>query len=153
MKKKSTTASELAEMGYCEKKMLFEHRLGQRVSRERVLAREEGLAAHSAFHRDAARVAPTLTSSEAKPWCFIASEIFGSAAPETAVLRQFRDGVLRGCAPGRAFITAYYRHSPGIARWLRHHPVPRVVVRSLLRLAVLVLRRCFRRQSAPGQVE
>lgn len=145
MRKKSTSASELAEMGYCEKKMLFERRLGQRVSRERIASREEGLAAHNAFHRDAVRVAPTLVTSEAKPWCFIASELFGPAAPETAVLRRFRDGVLRGSAPGRAFIGAYYRYSPGCAHWLRRHPLARAVARTLLRLAVLVLLRCMRR--------
>jgi len=131
-KKKFTSASELADMGYCEKKLLFEERLGRRVSSERVESRLVGEAAHKTFHRDAVAYAPGLKSSEAKPWCFIASELYGAAAWETAALRLFRDRVLRQCAAGRVFIGVYYRHSPGIARWLRRHRRTRKLARLCL---------------------
>jgi hypothetical protein len=145
-KKKFTSASELADMGYCEKKLLFEDRLGRRVSSERVESRLVGDAAHRAFHRDAVACAPGLKSSDAKPWCFIASELFGSTAWETAALRLFRDRLLRQFAAGRTFIGLYYRYSPGIARWLHRHRRTREFARLLLRPLAVVLKWCFERK-------
>lgn len=154
MKKKHITkASELAEMGYCEKRMLFVHRLGPRASPAREEARLDGLAAHQAFHRDAVTIAPNVQSSEVKPWCFIASELFGQAAWETMALRMARDQVLRRCAAGRAFIGVYYRYSPHMARWLRRHRRVRVVARVLLRGVAVALRWHFDRQSRANGVE
>lgn len=145
-KKKFTSASELADMGYCEKKLLFEERLGKRVSSERVESRQVGDAAHKAFHRDAVTCSPDLHSSETKPWCFIASELYGSTAWETAALRLCRDRLLRQCAAGRAFIGMYYRYSPGIARWLHRHRHVRKLARVLLRPLATVLKWGFERK-------
>lgn len=143
-----TSASELAEMGYCEKKMLFSQRFGKRVSPERAAAMREGIAIHRGFHRDAMAVAPNARSSEAKPWCFIASELFGQTAWETAALRMGRDRVLRQYAIGRAFIGAYYKHSPGIARWLHRHRRCRALARALLWPLAAVLKWCFDRNAS-----
>lgn len=152
MQKKSfTSATELADMGYCEKKILLSQRLGRRVSPNRAEARREGVAIHWTFHRDAIAVAPNVRSSEVKPWCFIASELFGQTAWETSALRMWRDRVLRQHAIGRAFIGTYYRHSPGIARWLRRHRRARALVRVLLRPLAAVLKWCLDRNvSARG---
>lgn len=148
MKKKQTTsASELAEMGYCEKRMLFVHRLGPRASPAREEARLDGLAAHQAFHRDAVTIAPNVQSSEVKPWCFIASELFGQGAWETMALRMARDRLLRRYAAGRAFIGVYYRYSPRIARWLRRHRRVQAVARVLLQPVAALLKWHFDRQS------
>jgi hypothetical protein len=145
-KKKFASASELADMGYCEKKVLFEERLGRRVSAERIESRQIGDAAHKAFHRDAVTFAPGLKSSEAKPWCFIASELFGPSAWETEALRLCRDRLLRRCAFGRAFIGVYYRYSPRIARWLRRHRRISKLARVLLRPVAVVLKWTFERK-------
>lgn len=148
MKKKLTTsASELAEMGYCEKRMLFEHRLGPRASLTREKARLDGLAAHQAFHRDAVTIAHDVQSSEVKPWCFIASELFGQGAWETNALRMVRDRVLRQHAVGRVFIGAYYRYSPRMASWLRRHNHIRLIARVILRSVAAALKWYFDRQS------
>jgi hypothetical protein len=152
-KKQTTSASELAEMGYCEKRMLFEHRLGPRASPAREKARLEGLVAHQAFHRDAVTIAPDVQSSEVKPWCFIASELFGQGAWETDALRMARDRLLRRCAAGRAFIAVYYRYSPGLARWLRHHRRVRTVARMLLRPVAVAFKWHFDWHSRASGVE
>jgi len=135
-------------MGYCEKKMLFSQRFGKRVSSERVEAMRDGVAIHRAFHHDAMSVAPNARSSEAKPWCFIASELYGKTAWETEALRMGRDQVLRQHAIGRAFIGAYYRHSPVIARWLHRHRGTRALARVLLRPLASLLRWCLDRNTS-----
>lgn len=153
MKKRMTSASNLAEMGYCEKRMLFEHRLGKRVSPAREAARLDALAAHRAFHRDAVAIEPGVRSSEAKPWCFIASELFGQSAWETKALRLARDQLLRRYAAGRVFICVYYRYSPCIARWLRHHRHVRAGACLFLRLVASALKWCLDRPSSSRRYE
>ncbi|OFZ19663.1 MAG: hypothetical protein A2X94_16525 [Bdellovibrionales bacterium GWB1_55_8] len=56
--------------------------------------------------------------------CFIATAAFrtGDAAP-VRLLREFRDRVLLRFPAGRAFVRAYYRHSPDAAKWLQDHPL------------------------------
>ncbi|WP_371875081.1 CFI-box-CTERM domain-containing protein [Duganella vulcania] len=131
--------------------MLFEHRLGRRVSPTRAKARRDGVAAHEAFHLEASVLAPGVGSSEAKPWCFIATELFGESAWETITLRMCRDRILRPYPAGRAFIGMYYRHSPAIARWLCGHRRSRACARLLLRPAAVLLKWLFVRYSSlPG---
>jgi hypothetical protein len=47
-------------------------------------------------------------------------------------LRRFRDRVLLQFGAGRAFVAAYYEHSPPIADWIAGSQVLRAVVRGLL---------------------
>lgn len=142
-KTKFVSASELAEMGYCEKKMLFELCLGRRISPERMQAQAQGTAAHQQFHRDATVSSPYPRLGNVKPWCFIASELFGPKAAETVLLRQFRDMVLRKYSLGRAFVRIYYQHSPTVAGWMHRHRFARAVTRAVLRPLVLFLRWLF----------
>jgi hypothetical protein len=58
-----TTASQLAEMGFCEQKLVFKHRLGPRLSRARREARLVGTAAHHRFLTSAFAEQPTVISS------------------------------------------------------------------------------------------
>lgn len=43
------TASQLAEMGYCERKMLLQHRYGARVASAREAMRKRGTCEHERF--------------------------------------------------------------------------------------------------------
>lgn len=74
-------------------------------------------------------VAPAAAGAGSDP-CFIATAAYGSAnAPELAYLRGFRDRYLLTNAAGRAFVAAYYRFSPPLARAIRPHPALRAIVR------------------------
>jgi hypothetical protein len=65
--------------------------------------------------------------------CFIATAAYDSAdAGPVMVLRLFRDRYLLGNAPGRAFISWYYRNSPSWARSLNQHPAFKPLVRVAL---------------------
>jgi hypothetical protein len=72
--------------------------------------------------------------------CFIATAAWGSwLHPHVVSLRRFRDDVLMRVAPGRAFVAAYYRHSPPLAALIEDRPVLRAATRAaLLPLALTV---------------
>ena len=73
--------------------------------------------------------------------CFIATAAFGSPlAHEVSVLRAFRDHILARSATGRAFVRAYYRLSPAIARVVARHETLRAVARSTLHPLIVVAR-------------
>jgi List-Bact-rpt repeat protein len=65
--------------------------------------------------------------------CFIATAAFGSPlAEEVQVLRTVRDRFFMTSAPGRFFITAYYRISPPLARVIAAHKWLKSAVRGAL---------------------
>jgi hypothetical protein len=65
--------------------------------------------------------------------CFIATASFGTALEgKIAVLRSFRDGILMKSPAGRAFVEAYYEHSPPIARTIAEREWLQTLVRVLL---------------------
>jgi List-Bact-rpt repeat protein len=66
--------------------------------------------------------------------CFIATAAFGSPlASEVQTLRTVRDRFFMTSAPGRFFITAYYRISPPFARVIAAHEWLKSAVRGALR--------------------
>ncbi len=65
--------------------------------------------------------------------CFIATAAFGTALEgKIDALRDFRDAYLMKSAAGRAFVKAYYHHSPPIARAIAEREWLRALVRVLL---------------------
>ena len=68
--------------------------------------------------------------------CFVATAAFGSPFERhVEMLREFRDVYLMSSGVGRAFVKAYYMHSPPVADFIAKHDGLRVVVRwSLLPL-------------------
>lgn len=65
--------------------------------------------------------------------CFIATAAYGDIDHERVrALRAYRDGALKHTNWGRAFVAAYYRHSPPVARFVAAHPVARAAVRTAL---------------------
>lgn len=132
------SASQVAELGTCEYKVMLQARHGKRTTVAQAIAIEDGSARHERFHEQGQRAADR---REAKRWCFVASAVYGESAPETDALRAFRDQVLRKSPCGRAAIAMYYRHSPMLVQLLEHHPGAARVVRAILDLVVVGLRR------------
>lgn len=65
--------------------------------------------------------------------CFIATAAYGSYLhPEVQILRDFRDKWLLTNAPGRAFVSWYYKISPPIAKFIEEHYVMRIITRTVL---------------------
>lgn len=141
--RRAVSASELAQMGACERQVYFEHKYGKRTTAEQRSAIARGNREHARFFKEAARAGPQLQSSQGKPWCFIASAVFGPTAIETRTLRLFRDQVLRPTRLGRIAIRFYYRVTPTICPWLLKTKWATRIVRCMLlrlvKLARLVL--------------
>jgi len=67
------------------------------------------------------------------PNCFVATAAFGTAMEgKIDALRSFRDATLGKSPTGRAFVEAYYQHSPPVARAIAERPWLRAIVRVLL---------------------
>ena len=115
-KKTVVSASELSQMGACERLVLFEAKYGKRKSQCQQEAIERGRREHANFFRDGVRSQSDVQTSLSKPWCFCASLAWGPEAPETDLLRRFRDRILRRTAAGRGLIRVYYRTAPGLCR-------------------------------------
>jgi hypothetical protein len=74
-------------------------------------------------------------------WCFIATAAYGSYMDSHVdTLRQFRDSYLINNPAGRGMVSAYYRLSPPVARFIDSHPGSKPVVRGMLWPAVALSR-------------
>jgi hypothetical protein len=73
-------------------------------------------------------------------WCFIATASYGEEGRGVDTLRAFRDEYLGDDAIGRAFVSAYYGMSPGVAEFIDRHDMLKPVVRLGLTPAVAVSR-------------
>lgn len=131
------TASELAQMGMCERQIVFEHRHGKRCSASQRAARQRGLAEHERFYLEA------VCASDKKGRCHIATLVLGEG-PEVAALRLLRDRVLCKGALGRWLIGGYYRSAPAICTMLARHawlqPLVRFGIRTVAWVAGCTLR-------------
>lgn len=119
------SASQLAEMGHCEMRMLLAYRLGDRTTPAQRQARARGDAAHARY------LAEGRAAQDRR--CFIASHVLGADAVETQVLRRYRDAVLLRHWWGRGLVRLYYRLAPRICRVLERWPGGSALLRPLLR--------------------
>ncbi len=123
---RAVSASELAQMGVCERLVVFEHKYGKRPSPEQRKAIQRGLAEHDRFYQDG------IHASARRGRCYIATLVFGESW-ETTALRLFREQVLRPYAMGRRLIKLYYWTAPGICLCLEYLTWSQPVVRWILR--------------------
>lgn len=74
---------------------------------------------------------------EEQHWCYIATAVYGSYdAPETIVLRRFRDEQLLKNYFGRLFVKTYYSLSPPVARFLKDAKKLNYFVKLILNIIV-----------------
>ena len=120
------TASELAQIGVCERLVQFEHQQGRLRTDAQLQDMGRGLRAHERLYLDGRG------EQMSRGRCFVATMVFGES-PETQVLKQFRDRVMRPRVFGRWLIAAYYRLAPAVCRLLERRPASRRVVRWVVR--------------------
>ncbi|OJW42451.1 MAG: hypothetical protein BGO50_01580 [Rhodanobacter sp. 67-28] len=123
-------ATKLAELGYCETRMVLARRIGPRATQEQRKARRAGQAEHERFDRQV-RSAHNYASTQDRR-CFIATAVYGADDQRTQQLRDWRDAVLSHSVPGRLVIRTYYALSPWIARLLVRLPPLQGPVRTAL---------------------
>jgi hypothetical protein len=135
-------ASELAQMGLCERLVVLESLHGPRRSTSQEEARRRGIAAHVRFERQGRRATAPGDGSTRRPGerCFIATMVFGDAW-QTDALRDFRDTVLRPRPWGRRLVAAYYAAGPRLCRVLQRCPPLLRVTRGILGFVAHDLRR------------
>ena len=131
------SASELSQMGVCEQLVQFEYLYGRRRSARQLAAMARGDREHRRFFQEGAL--------ERKGPCFIATLVYG-AGREVALLRSFRDRVLRRTALGRRLILVYYRAAPAVCRLLHGRPLLVCALRLVLRPAVYIAGRLAERK-------
>jgi len=127
MKKRArhVRASDLAEMGFCEMKVLLKERHGVRDTAASAQAKRGGTTEHlrhhqavSAHHNEAVRSPGSVRDKR----CFIATAVYGADHPSTDQLRWFRDHTLLKSQAGRWAVRAYYLCSPPIASLIASAP-------------------------------
>lgn len=72
--------------------------------------------------------------------CFIATAAYGTpTCEELDILRKFRDDSLLNTPLGKAFVDAYYKLSPPIARFISRREVLRTAVRGCFVAPIVAL--------------
>ena len=122
------SASELAQMGRCEKLVLFEHLHENRCTVVQQQARERGLVEHEAFYREGLMV---FAQSDRKKRRFIDSRVFGESS-QAGMLRRRMYGTMHPENWGRRLIWLGSRVVPSICEVLPRRPIVQVFVRFVL---------------------
>lgn len=120
------SATQLAEMSFCEKRMLLVHLHGEAASAGQREAMKRGNAAHRRFYVEggAAQISDRR--------CFVATCLFGEMAPQTRSLRAYRDAVLLAAPWGRGLVRVYYLAGPRMCALLERWPMLQRPLRSFL---------------------
>lgn len=141
------SATELAQMGTCERMIWLEQRMGRRRTAQQEAAVRRGLAEHARFFDQSKRLMNS-KSEHRTGRCFVATMLLAQrpqATPHLVALRAYRDHVLKRSMLGRRLVLHYYRMGPMLCRILTRHAwlqrPARAVVVGLARLAAAMLAR------------
>jgi hypothetical protein len=132
------SAKDLAEMGFCEKRVLLAHRYGQRMTSEQQRRAARGQRAHQQYYFEG--LAATAETGVDRR-CFVATCLFGGEAWQTIALRRYRDEVLQRTQLGRLLVAAYYEVSPRMCCVLAGLPWIQRPVRTLVGMLASAVRR------------
>lgn len=135
--RKSISVSELGSFaGECEVQALLRYRdsvAKGAVSKESLDGeRVHQVKARQAERYEMARRKGSLPGQARDSRCFIATQVYGPAAPETERLREWRDEVLLKTHLGRWFVKLYYTVSPVVCSVIDKVPGLDYLVRRLL---------------------
>ena len=130
--KPNITVTDLAAIAKCEQQFVYDEKEGEKRSSSWNRQAKEGQLWHSL---EETRV--RFGGGARDDRCFIASAVFGADAPETNVLRKWRDERLNRTAFGRGFISIYYKLSPSIAKRIEQRPVVKTFLRFIIKPFVI----------------
>lgn len=119
----NVSATELAQMGTCERMVWLENRLGRRRTSAQEAATQRGLAGHARFFDESKRLMSGDTG-RTRGRCFVATLLLAESAqatPHLATLRAYRDHVMKPSKLGRLLVLGYYRIGPMLCRVLTRH--------------------------------
>lgn len=126
MTRRKVTASQLAELSFCETKVMLRAKYGDRDTATSRQLREGGAREHARFHREVLahhnKTVQGQDRSTVDRRCFVATAVYGVDDPRTEQLRRYRDERLVTKAWGRWLVAAYYALSPTIVRLLDMAP-------------------------------
>lgn len=117
------TATQLAQMGTCERMVWLEHRLGRRRTAEQASAAQRGLTEHTRFF-DESQQLMAAGSGRAVGRCFVATLLLANDPQSLSyltTLRAYRDLVMKRSGFGRLLVLSYYRVGPALCRVLNRH--------------------------------
>lgn len=133
MKKDSyLSANTIADVSFCEKQLVLNHKYGEQVTDKQQRQRQRGDEEHLRHHL----VASKYGSGRGDSHCFIATELYGNVAYETNLLRNYRDTRLVTNWFGKLFIVIYYEVSPLIVTVIKRSTRMKAFTRSLVDFAV-----------------
>lgn len=121
------SATELAEMGFCEKRVQLAYIYGAQATRQQRKAMARGQVAHQRYLEEG-------LAATANRRCFVATFVFGPDARETQLLRAYRDAVLLRRCWGGSLVAAYYLVAPSVCRIMEWSPATVVGARRMLRI-------------------
>lgn len=118
--------SKIVATVYCERQAILDRQHGRTRSKDVEAKAREGTFEHERFAWEGR------TQATVDRRCFIASAVYGGDAPQTDLLRAWRDRILMPRRLGRWVVVAYYATSPWLVRRFGSHPRLTRVVRYLL---------------------
>jgi hypothetical protein len=133
------SASEIAELGFCERFVVLTARHGRRHDPPDVsAARERGNRAHEEFFNESVAIANGQRTPSKRP-CFMEMRVFEPNAHELVILRRMRDELLSRTVLGRWVIALYDKACPWLVNASEHKPAWAIATlrRSLSAVALL----------------
>lgn len=119
---------------FCEQKIVLTRDFGKAYTAKSKIAADAGTARHIVFEREglADQRSQAAQANRQDSRCFIATALYGTTAPETIFLRNWRDQVLLPTWYGRVIVKVYYTLAPLLLRTVGTRGIGVVSIRKVL---------------------